>query len=228
MQRVSKLIVPTDGPCKGHPCDNCRICRRGRCCRRDNPHYKLPKEGSWVGRVYGQLGQFAEHGDRVQCHICGDFSKSVGLHVYCHDVTPKEYRAYFGLNSTRPLCSTGLSQTLREVTSEKLRNYTGRLKGCHALSPEQKSSILKGVPRRSEARRQQKERVGFPKTREVLEPYNGMVNKTGIPNMHPRKGKFAAIYWNGEKQVWTKSYATAQEAQDALVSAYKSLLVARK
>jgi len=68
---MTNLIMATEGPCQGHLCDNCSICRRGRCCRRDRPDYHLPEEGGWEGEIHGEMGVLTADDEKVQCHICG-------------------------------------------------------------------------------------------------------------------------------------------------------------
>lgn len=84
--------------CTGHPpCDGCATCARGRCCRKDNPDYRLPPLGS-IPVFFGSLGVRRDVGDKVECHICGDFFMSIGSHSWAiHDVTVAEYRSAFGL-----------------------------------------------------------------------------------------------------------------------------------
>ncbi len=91
------MTVQTN-PCAGHECDTCHRCSRGRCCRRDNPNYALPKPGEWQPFI-GDLGVLATDGVRAECHICGAYFGRLGHHVtVTHDVTADEYRALFGLN----------------------------------------------------------------------------------------------------------------------------------
>ncbi len=106
---------PVDGPCRGHECDNCRICQTGHCCRKDDPEYTLPEVGTWTGSTYGELGKLDDLGDKVICHVCGGTYKSLPLHLWMmHDLTAAEYRAYFGLNRRTPLASLAVRQRLRE------------------------------------------------------------------------------------------------------------------
>lgn len=86
--------------CAEHlPCDECRTCAAGRCCRRDNPAYRLPALGS-ITPIHGDLGVRNDDGARVECHVCGGWFLSVASHSWAaHDVTMAEYRAAFGLSS---------------------------------------------------------------------------------------------------------------------------------
>jgi predicted nucleic acid-binding Zn ribbon protein len=112
------LEIAQDGPCAGHPCDRCRRCmgsvpkrlrksRPGvdpRCCRLDNPHYRLPAEGDWDGPVYGTLGVLERDDDGVECHACGERFRRMSAHVWqAHYLTGREYRAVFGLKLTESL-----------------------------------------------------------------------------------------------------------------------------
>src|SRR5689334_1628762 len=109
------LELATEGPCKGHLCDNCPTCQRGRCCRRDNPNYRLPELGEWDGPIYGELGVLNDDGEKVECHCCGEWFKMIGgIHLLrAHNLTAPEYRAIFGFSQTRGLAS----QKLRDMWS---------------------------------------------------------------------------------------------------------------
>jgi len=94
-------------PCGGHDCDRCARCRQGRCCRRDQPGYRLPELGEWKP-IYGELGVLAVDVDdqRVQCHACGKLFQTLNSHIQrVHELTGEEYRAAFGLNRGTPLAA---------------------------------------------------------------------------------------------------------------------------
>lgn len=91
-----------DSPaCVAHPpCDQCPRCRQGRCCRRDNPEYRLPELGT-ITPYFGALGERNDDGERVECHVCGGWFYSIGSHSWAaHDLTAAEYRTAFGLSSS--------------------------------------------------------------------------------------------------------------------------------
>ena len=100
------LSIPAGGPCQGHLCDSCERCLgtrdKGlgpRCCRNDNPGYSLPDLGSWMP-FFGRLGHRNTDGTKIECHVCGEWFRSIGRHAYAmHNLTVLEYRAAFGLNS---------------------------------------------------------------------------------------------------------------------------------
>jgi hypothetical protein len=104
--------IATEGPCEGHKCDNCSHCRRGICCRRDRPGYKLPRVGDWDGPMYGKLGslQSNDGGATVMCHVCGEDHINLVVHVNrIHGINAREYKAMFGLGITTGLCSPDFS-----------------------------------------------------------------------------------------------------------------------
>lgn len=83
--------------CSDHECDACSVCLRDRCCRKDNPAYRLPALGS-IAPYYGSLGVRSGDGNNIECHICGRWLRSVASHSWAaHDVTVAEYRSAFGL-----------------------------------------------------------------------------------------------------------------------------------
>lgn len=155
------LQIATDGPCKGHPCDNCRICQRGRCCRNDNPDYRLPELGDWDGPVYGEFGILADDGDKAQCHCCGEFFGHLGNHVWrTHNLTAPEYKAIFGLNASTGLIGPTLLAKRSQRASEPggIVDYKGN---GRPLTPEQASAMLSGRKVRLQARVDPKKRVAI-------------------------------------------------------------------
>lgn len=136
----------TDGPCSAHGCDNCNTCQLGKCCRRDNPDYQLPRLGEWTGPIYGQLGRLSRSYESVQCHVCGmDFIKLGGHLWYAHDLLAAEYRSIFGLNKSTPLCSED-SSGRHAVVMKQRRLTDSRLyqRGPHNFAddtPEQRDQM---------------------------------------------------------------------------------------
>lgn len=143
------LEIATDGCCKGHPCDNCKTCQSGRCCRRDNPDYKLPELGEWDGPIYGELGVLNDDGEKVECHCCGEWFVGLALHVWqIHDLTAREYKSIFGLRLTYSL----LSPVVHERRAQQLvgsvaalmreNRETNRISPVVALTTEQRSHLM--------------------------------------------------------------------------------------
>ena len=143
------LKLASAGPCEGHACDNCPMCRRGTCCRRDNPSYKLPVVGEWSGALHGKLGKLECDGTRVQCHCCGEYFLALGHHILsAHNLLACEYKALFGLKR-RGLLGPAVRKEMeirgRRKALEELRLYPERLRDCK-LTPEQMSQRLRGRP----------------------------------------------------------------------------------
>lgn len=148
------LETATEGPCKGHPCDNCKLCQRGRCCRNDNPHYQLPELGDWDGPVYGELGKLRDDGDRAECHVCGQYYQHLGNHVWLsHDLTADEYKALFGLRASTGLIGPGLfAIRSRDALKHKQIEKALALRTWERVTPEQRSAQTKGRKQRLESR----------------------------------------------------------------------------
>lgn len=142
-RRRRALPIPDGGPCSGHRCDDCASCARGRCCRRDDPDYQLPKLGEWDGEIFGRLGVVARpDGDLAQCHACGESFKSVLLHaVQAHDLTSDEYRAIFGFWKSAQL--TGAASSKRRRAHALRRLASGDLVPIreHVFTAEQASAV---------------------------------------------------------------------------------------
>jgi hypothetical protein len=156
------LTPVQDDPCRGHECDHCATCRRGRCCRRDNPLYKLPDLGNWDGPIYGELGVLVDDGERVECHACGQWFKSLNSHIQrIHNLTDEEYRALFGLRAMTPLAGTGYRERTRIRTTPQLRRIRPAVSALTTMTPEQRSAQVKGRKQRLQSKLD-------PKVRETI------------------------------------------------------------
>ena len=140
-----------ESPCHDHWCDDCPTCQKGRCCRKDNPDYKLPELGDWDGPIFGRLGVLADDGTRVECHVCGRYYHSLAHHVIqSHYLLPEEYRAIFGLNR-----STALIGPAFKERKHIIGGYLSSLPHRHPneyTTVEQRSYNMKGRHWRLEAR----------------------------------------------------------------------------
>lgn len=70
---------------------------------------------------YGELGILAYDpiDDKVQCHICGHWFRSLGPHVQkAHGWTADDYREEFGLDRGQGLICEGTRQRLRDLNKE--------------------------------------------------------------------------------------------------------------
>lgn len=147
----------TANPCvpKGHDCDGCRDCLKGRCCRKDNPGYRLPKMGE-IQPYVGTLGVLADDGELAQCHVCGEWFGRVSTHARNqHDLLPSEYRAAFGLNAQTGLIGPKLRNWMSENGANHLAPYRDAgvgIKALRSITPEQRSQIS-SKRRTPEARR---------------------------------------------------------------------------
>jgi len=149
---VSNLTVPTEGICAGHKCDACSMCRKGACCRRDRPDYRLPEVGTWPEPMFGELGRLERPDDEhVICHICGGAYKHMGLHAnQSHGVWADEYRAYFGLNRLQGLTGRAWARTHSAAASEPER--LAFLETVRVIpTPEQHSATMTGMKERAQS-----------------------------------------------------------------------------
>jgi hypothetical protein len=142
------LEIKRVGPCAGHPCDNCKICQKGRCCRTDNPNYRLPELGEWDRPIYGELGVLHDDGEQVECHCCGAWFDALGMHVWkAHNLRPAEYRAIFGLGRTTGLVGPRYRKALQSMDLSHLTSGQG-----FPFTLAQRSAIARW-PRRLETKR---------------------------------------------------------------------------
>lgn len=88
-------------------------------------NYKEPLKSIPTGVGYGYYGTIATTADHtlIQCHICGELFRSLGLHVRKHKVTAADYKQRFQLKATAALVSDEARHemqrtTVRAVTKE--------------------------------------------------------------------------------------------------------------
>lgn len=74
----------------------------------------------WTGPLFGRLGALTDDGERVQCHVCGDFFGNLGGHIsQVHGLTPDDYKARFGLNATTGLIGPALKAARQREAEER-------------------------------------------------------------------------------------------------------------
>lgn len=214
------LTIAAEGPCIGHECDNCSTCRRGRCCRRDNPNYKLPELGSWSGTIYGQLGTFTEDMNGVQCHCCGEFFQSLGTHAWQkHNLTAKEYRAVFGLRARRSLITAGLHLRLQASAVERREILLNNIKPGGGLTPEQISALRTGAHRRLEVSQDKTyqasmQAAGIKGTNTLREKRAaGLIPPPSTDHMNTPEVRVRALAWKKDAD---RVHAAGQKAAEAL------------
>ena len=62
-----------------------------------------------------RLGELLDDGERVCCHVCGEWRRSLSGHVQrTHGMTLDEYRERYQLSRKQGLCSSAVSARLRE------------------------------------------------------------------------------------------------------------------
>jgi hypothetical protein len=104
---------------------------------------------AWDGRVHGEIGRLRLVGNKIQCHCCGRFYRSLASHVVqTHGFSADEYRAAFGLNKSRALWEPGMSERQRANVLEL--EARGRR---HHLSAEYNLALMSPEARREMSRR---------------------------------------------------------------------------
>ena len=157
MQPTNGVPVTGTDVCAGHPCDGCWRCRKGVCCRRDDPSWRRPQMGDWDGFIYGELGVLVaeEDGNRLVCHACGQAYRNLGSHaVQGHQLLAFEYKAIFGLRATTSLLAPVLAERHRQQHLATLSQFWERASEvARSLTPEQRSAYARGRTWALEARR---------------------------------------------------------------------------
>lgn len=157
---MSDDVLATVGACVDHPCDGCRMCRSGRCCRRDQPDYRLPALGEWTP-VYGELGVLAVDDDKAQCHACAGWFRNLALHAgRGHDLTAQEYKALFGLNRTTGLVGPSLRERLQANATRVLSPYWGQAaESLRSRTAEQRANMRGQKVRLEAVRKPENQRI---------------------------------------------------------------------
>lgn len=156
------LQISEVGCCKGHACDDCRGCLSGRCCKNDNPDYRLPSLGDWSGPMYGAFGRLNDDGDKIECHACGKWFHSLPKHtVFAHDLNAREYKRIFGIPFVVGLVSEKTRSNLAASGHEWFSNPNDpRCQKFRAsreqnkLTPEQQSAVAHQAADYEKMRRQ--------------------------------------------------------------------------
>lgn len=123
--------------------------------RRCLPRDRLPALGEWDGPIFGELGALAVDGDRVQCHACGLWYRSLASHAaQAHRLLADEYRALFGLNAMTGLVGQTLRARFAELAERAFAPYwPARAAQNRALTWEERSRRMRGRELRLEAKR---------------------------------------------------------------------------
>lgn len=133
------------------------------------------KKDYWEeGRKYhGELGILARDGDRLQCHVCGQWFKTLGVHtLIIHGLSEEEYKKVFGLNLQTGLVGEALAAQRSEVVQRRIREgdptwHSGYATAFKNITPEQRAATTKAYIS-VEAARHREEARARPETREKL------------------------------------------------------------
>ncbi len=76
-----------------------------------------------VGYGYQGVLLYNTTDDSVQCHICGEWFRSVGQHLPAHKIQAKVYKDKFGLYRNQPLSGLETKRKYREVAIKRNKKY---------------------------------------------------------------------------------------------------------
>lgn len=157
-----------------------------------------PDRDWWEGPIHGALGVLATDGERVQCHICGHFFRSLATHVTRgHGLPADEYRALFGLRHRTGLVGPTLREQLRQRGAPVLGRYQGQGQELLATAtPEQRSAWTRGRTLRLEAKldahnqraHQERTRLAVQRKRHLLASGEQAMPRPRDPRAAGRKG----------------------------------------
>jgi len=148
--------------------------------------------------MYGQPGilSYDENEDKVQCHICGRWFRSLATHVNRrHGWSADDYREEFGLNRGQSLICEGMRQKL-SILNKQLGNW----KHLHSqtMTPEELNQFLRGIC--TKPGYSQREQASLLKS-EILKRYNPM----NQPEVQIRKQTTLHESWYGSPRMLAQS-----------------------
>jgi lambda repressor-like predicted transcriptional regulator len=79
---------------------------------------------------YGPIGSVVRDGDRVLCHLCGNWFRSVVAHLRSHGWHHLAYREAFGLLRSEPLEGTGTRSLRATAMTERRKHDPAVRAGC--------------------------------------------------------------------------------------------------
>jgi hypothetical protein len=99
---------------------------------------------AWAGPVNGRIGVLERDGDRLECHCCGRWYRSLGSHVtQAHHLLADDYRAIFGLRARTSLDGPSVRAGKRERAPRVLAAYWEQ-SPLKTRSPEQRAADIRG------------------------------------------------------------------------------------
>ncbi len=77
--------------------------------------------------MFGELGVLIDDGEKVQCHICGQYFRALGSHIRnSHGIRAAEYKETFGLNRGQSIISEKTRERIREANNDRIAQYSGK------------------------------------------------------------------------------------------------------
>lgn len=99
---------------------------------------------AWAGPIHGRIGVLERDGDRLECHCCGRWYRSLGSHItQRHHLLADDYRAIFGLRARTSLDGPSVQAGKRERAPRVLAAYWDQ-SPLKTRSPEQRAADIRG------------------------------------------------------------------------------------
>lgn len=105
----------------------------------------IPQEGRGDLPPFGAL---IDDGDRVQCHVCGHWYGSLGVHIRMHGHNAESYKAAYGLARTSSLHGPACAEKQRQAA---IARHQGEL-GAEVLKELPPTRRPRGLANRLESR----------------------------------------------------------------------------
>lgn len=114
-------------------CPGCRkiakaAWRKGYMLRYHDQHRPAPTPQPQADPTLPSHGQLVtdDAGERVQCHVCGNWYRSLVTHVRMHGFDADRYKAEYGLARNTPLTAPATSAKLRQNAYDRDQGSIGR------------------------------------------------------------------------------------------------------
>jgi len=105
---------------------------------------------SWTGPLHGSFGSVETDGERIRCHVCGDWFDHLIAHtLHAHGLNADEYRRAFGLAQKTKLVGPAFQAKRRRIAAEHMRKLSAEygVKPGELSTEERRRRALKAVRR---------------------------------------------------------------------------------
>lgn len=135
--------------------------------------------------IHGELGVLRDDGEKVQCHVCGEWFGHLGGHAaHAHGLGADEYRRRFGLMRKTKLGGPAWLAMRRQIGADHLKAAPNpRRERVKSMSTEERRA-----EQSNRAWRAEHERTKTPPDRTRARPRSQVRDRNGPPRcVHPAR-----------------------------------------